>query len=36
MFSMAAIVICPPGLPIFPQERVGLYGRRFTVFKLLR
>jgi lipopolysaccharide/colanic/teichoic acid biosynthesis glycosyltransferase len=32
--SMIAIVICSPGSPIFAQERVGLYGRRFTMFKL--
>lgn len=32
--SMLAIVICSPGSPIFAQERVGLYGRRFTMFKL--
>ena len=31
---MIAIVICSPGSPIFAQERVGLYGRRFTMFKL--
>ena len=31
---MAGIVMCSPGSPIFAQERVGLYGRRFTMFKL--
>ncbi len=34
IISMIAIVICSPGSPIFAQERVGLYGRRFTMFKL--
>jgi lipopolysaccharide/colanic/teichoic acid biosynthesis glycosyltransferase len=32
--SMIAIVIASPGSPIFAQERVGLYGRRFLMFKL--
>ena len=32
--SAIAIVISSPGSPIFAQERVGLYGRRFTMFKL--
>jgi lipopolysaccharide/colanic/teichoic acid biosynthesis glycosyltransferase len=32
--SMIAIVIASPGSPIFAQERVGLYGRRFTMYKL--
>ncbi len=32
--SMVAIVISSPGSPVFAQERVGLYGRRFTMFKL--
>ena len=32
--AMIGIVICSPGSPIFAQERVGLYGRRFTMFKL--
>jgi lipopolysaccharide/colanic/teichoic acid biosynthesis glycosyltransferase len=32
--SMIGIVISSPGSPIFTQERVGLYGRRFTMFKL--
>ena len=32
--STIAIMICSPGSPIFAQERVGLYGRRFTMFKL--
>lgn len=34
VLAMIAIVICSPGSPIFAQERVGLYGRRFTMFKL--
>jgi lipopolysaccharide/colanic/teichoic acid biosynthesis glycosyltransferase len=32
--AMIGIMICSPGSPIFAQERVGLYGRRFTMFKL--
>ena len=31
---MIAIVIASPGSPIFAQERVGRYGRRFWMFKL--
>jgi lipopolysaccharide/colanic/teichoic acid biosynthesis glycosyltransferase len=34
ILAMLAIAFCSPGSPIFAQERVGLYGRRFTVFKL--
>lgn len=34
LFSMLGIVVCSPGSPFFAQERVGLYGRRFTLFKL--
>jgi lipopolysaccharide/colanic/teichoic acid biosynthesis glycosyltransferase len=34
VFAMAGIIICSPGSPIFAQERVGLYGRRFIMFKL--
>ncbi len=29
-----AVVVVSPGSPIFAQERVGQYGRRFTMFKL--
>jgi lipopolysaccharide/colanic/teichoic acid biosynthesis glycosyltransferase len=32
--SMIGIAISSPGTPIFAQERVGLYGRRFTMYKL--
>jgi lipopolysaccharide/colanic/teichoic acid biosynthesis glycosyltransferase len=32
--AMIGIVLSSPGSPIFMQERVGLYGRRFTMFKL--
>jgi lipopolysaccharide/colanic/teichoic acid biosynthesis glycosyltransferase len=32
--SSIAIVLSSPGSPFFTQERVGLYGRRFTMFKL--
>ena len=34
LLAMIAIVICSPGSPIFAQQRVGLYGRRFTMYKL--
>jgi lipopolysaccharide/colanic/teichoic acid biosynthesis glycosyltransferase len=34
VLAMIGIMICSPGSPIFAQERVGLYGRRFTLFKL--
>src|SRR5664279_3234169 len=34
LVAVAAIVINSPGSPIFAQERVGLNGRRFTMFKL--
>jgi lipopolysaccharide/colanic/teichoic acid biosynthesis glycosyltransferase len=34
LIAMIAIVICSPGSPIFAQERVGRYGRRFTMYKL--
>jgi lipopolysaccharide/colanic/teichoic acid biosynthesis glycosyltransferase len=32
--SMVGIALSSPGSPIFAQERVGRYGRRFTMFKL--
>jgi len=32
--AMIAIVAISPGKPIFTQERVGLYGRRFLMYKL--
>ena len=32
--AMVGIVLSSPGSPIFAQERVGLYGRRFTMYKL--
>jgi lipopolysaccharide/colanic/teichoic acid biosynthesis glycosyltransferase len=32
--AMIGIMMCSPGSPIFAQERVGRYGRRFTMFKL--
>jgi lipopolysaccharide/colanic/teichoic acid biosynthesis glycosyltransferase len=32
--SMIAIVLSSPGSPFFAQERVGIYGRRFTILKL--
>jgi lipopolysaccharide/colanic/teichoic acid biosynthesis glycosyltransferase len=32
--AMILIVICSPGSPIFAQERVGVFGRRFTMYKL--
>ncbi len=31
MLAMIGIVMCSPGSPVFAQERVGLYGRRFTM-----
>jgi lipopolysaccharide/colanic/teichoic acid biosynthesis glycosyltransferase len=34
LVAMAGIVMNSPGPPIFAQERVGLNGRRFTMFKL--
>jgi lipopolysaccharide/colanic/teichoic acid biosynthesis glycosyltransferase len=32
--AIVAIMINSPGWPIFAQQRVGLYGRRFTIYKL--
>jgi lipopolysaccharide/colanic/teichoic acid biosynthesis glycosyltransferase len=32
--AMIGIVLSSPGAPIFTQKRVGLYGRRFTMYKL--
>jgi len=32
--AMIAIMMSSPGSPLFAQERVGHYGRRFTLFKL--
>jgi lipopolysaccharide/colanic/teichoic acid biosynthesis glycosyltransferase len=32
--ASVGIMISSPGSPIFAQERVGLYGRRFTMYKL--
>jgi lipopolysaccharide/colanic/teichoic acid biosynthesis glycosyltransferase len=34
LVAMIGIVLSSPGSPIFAQERVGRYGRRFTMFKL--
>lgn len=34
LVAMIGIVASSPGLPFFAQERVGQYGRRFTMFKL--
>lgn len=34
LVAVIGIMISSPGSPIFMQERVGLYGRRFTMFKL--
>jgi len=34
LLAMVGIVVNSPGSPIFAQKRVGLYGRRFTLFKL--
>jgi len=34
VIAMIAIVVSSPGKPIFTQERVGLYGRRFLMYKL--
>jgi len=34
LIAMAGIMINSPGSPIYSQERVGLYGRRFTLHKL--
>jgi lipopolysaccharide/colanic/teichoic acid biosynthesis glycosyltransferase len=32
--AIVGIFISSPGSPFFAQQRVGLYGRRFTMFKL--
>jgi lipopolysaccharide/colanic/teichoic acid biosynthesis glycosyltransferase len=32
--AMIFIVLSSPGSPLFAQERVGIYGRRFTILKL--
>jgi lipopolysaccharide/colanic/teichoic acid biosynthesis glycosyltransferase len=34
LVAMVGIVLSSPGSPIFMQERVGLYGRRFKMIKL--
>jgi lipopolysaccharide/colanic/teichoic acid biosynthesis glycosyltransferase len=34
LVAMVGIVLSSPGSPIFIQERVGLYGRRFKMIKL--
>jgi lipopolysaccharide/colanic/teichoic acid biosynthesis glycosyltransferase len=34
LFAALAIMIVDPGSPFYSQERVGLHGRRFRIFKL--